>query len=221
MTLVTTEEPAMIRLALVGCEYLTRLGLSRILAGAPFLQNVGTVERAHDVLQLLSVGTLHLVLVDAGMGRVEAIRTCEEISAFPHPPGVVVLGDFDEQTAGELIVAGAAAILAPAAVTGDLPAVLRVVHLGGVLIPHPRVYLSADAAESSEARRFKESCARLNAREHAVAKGIADGLSNADLGRQLLLSEATIKLMVSKVMLKLGAGNRVQIAVIVTKAQYG
>ncbi|ALE04890.1 hypothetical protein AL755_04215 [Arthrobacter sp. ERGS1:01] len=216
---MTAEESSVIRLALVGCDYLTGLGLSHILAGAPFLQIVGAVEKAQDALQLPGVGPLHLVLVEAGMGKAEAIRTCAELAAFPQSPRVVMLGNFDEQTTGELIMAGAAAILTPAGVTGDLPAILRVVHQGGVLIPGARGYPSAGAEESNETRRFKDSYARLSVRECAVANGIAEGLSNADLGRRLQLSEASIKVAVSQVMIKVGVRNRVQLAVLATKAQ--
>lgn len=217
--MTTEENSSNIRLALVGCDYLTQLGLSHILTGASSLQTVGRVEKVTDALQLLKDGPLHLVLVDAGLGKAELVRTCEDLAALPKPPSVVVLGDIDESFSRDLIDAGAAAIIRRAAMTGDLPAVLRAIQSGEVIILDTQAQRSLRSKDPRGDRLCKEYYARLTIRECAIANGIAEGLSNASLALRLHLSEATIKVIVSKVMLKVGACNRVQLAVLVTKAQ--
>jgi len=51
-----------------------------------------------------------------------------------------------------------------------------------------------------------------------VAEGVAEGKTNLELAADMHVSEATVKLLVSNVMNKLGVDNRVQVAVIATKA---
>jgi DNA-binding NarL/FixJ family response regulator len=47
-----------------------------------------------------------------------------------------------------------------------------------------------------------------------VVVGVAQGLSNAEIGRQLFMSEATVKAHLTRVLAKLGINNRVQAAVL-------
>ncbi len=60
----------------------------------------------------------------------------------------------------------------------------------------------------------RERLAPLTEREHEVLLGVARGLSNADIGRELYMSEATVKTHVSRVLMKLGLTNRVQAAIL-------
>jgi DNA-binding NarL/FixJ family response regulator len=58
-----------------------------------------------------------------------------------------------------------------------------------------------------------ERFAELTERELEVAKLVARGLSNAEIGNQLFLSEATVKTHVTRVLMKLGVRDRVQVVV--------
>jgi DNA-binding NarL/FixJ family response regulator len=58
----------------------------------------------------------------------------------------------------------------------------------------------------------------LSDREREVAVAVAAGASNADIAAQLYLSEATVKAYVSRLLAKLDAANRVQIAIVVHDA---
>jgi DNA-binding NarL/FixJ family response regulator len=65
--------------------------------------------------------------------------------------------------------------------------------------------------------RQRGARARLTAltdREREVLAAVAGGLSNADIGRALFMSEATVKAHVSRVLVKLDATNRVQLAIL-------
>ena len=67
------------------------------------------------------------------------------------------------------------------------------------------------AARQEQARR---RLASLTPREHQVTAAIAQGHSNADIAAQLHMSLATVKAHVSRLLAKLGAENRVQIALL-------
>jgi DNA-binding NarL/FixJ family response regulator len=59
---------------------------------------------------------------------------------------------------------------------------------------------------------------KLSDREREVAVQVGRGLSNAEIGTALFLSEATVKTHVSRLLTKLGLNNRVQIAMLVHDA---
>lgn len=71
-------------------------------------------------------------------------------------------------------------------------------------------------AERQEAAR--STLAGLSDREREVAVQVGRGLSNADIGAVLFLSEATVKAYVSRLLTKLELNNRVQIAMLVHDA---
>jgi DNA-binding NarL/FixJ family response regulator len=58
----------------------------------------------------------------------------------------------------------------------------------------------------------------LTEREREVVVAVAQGLSNAEIGKRLFMSEATVKAHVSRVLAKLGMANRVQAAILVHDA---
>jgi DNA-binding NarL/FixJ family response regulator len=60
----------------------------------------------------------------------------------------------------------------------------------------------------------RERLTALTDREREVLAVVARGLSNADIGRELFMSEATVKAHVSRVLVKLEATNRVQVAIL-------
>jgi DNA-binding NarL/FixJ family response regulator len=76
-----------------------------------------------------------------------------------------------------------------------------------------------DAATRQEQARHQLTS--LTAREHEVAAAVGQGLSNADIARQLHMSPATVKAHVSRLLVKLNAANRVQIALLVRDAATG
>lgn len=218
MAVEMVERTSALRVALIGCDYLTTLGLGRILEGSSFLQVVGEVPRVRDAFSLAGMGRLDLALVNAALGPGELIRSCEELARFRTPPSVVVLGDIDVALSEQLLVAGAGGIIRRAGITEDLGTVLRVIHQGEVLVSSAQVHSSLRSRDSQESRKCRDYYDRLTPRERAVAGGVAEGHSNAEIALNLRLSEATIKQLITKIMAKVGAGNRVQIAVLVTKA---
>lgn len=213
------ERAPALGVALIGCDYLSSLGLRQALERSSFLLVVGESPGMRDTAPLLGAGSIDLILVDAVLGAVELIRICEELSRSNMPRTVVVLGNVDHDLAEQLIIAGVTAIIRRKGITEDLPTVLRVIHEGETLILSARAHhFLRPRAEHGDKFR-SESYGLLSLRERAVAKGVAEGLSNATIARHLYLSEAAIKLLISSIMVKFGVCNRVQIAVRVTQTQ--
>jgi DNA-binding NarL/FixJ family response regulator len=74
-----------------------------------------------------------------------------------------------------------------------------------------------DAGERRD--RARTLLASLSAREHEVALGVGRGRSNAEIGAELHMSVATVKAHVSRLLTRLEAANRVQVALLVQAAE--
>ena len=72
-------------------------------------------------------------------------------------------------------------------------------------------FASRNSAKAVAARRRLDT---LTGREREVVVAVAQGLSNAEIGKRLFMSEATVKAHVSRVLAKLGLSNRVQAAIL-------
>jgi DNA-binding NarL/FixJ family response regulator len=74
--------------------------------------------------------------------------------------------------------------------------------------------LAEFTARGSSREVAAQQLAALTEREREVVVAVAQGLSNAEIGRRLFMSEATVKAHVSRVLAKLGMSNRVQAAIL-------
>ena len=218
MSAVLNEVTQTLRMAVVGSDYVTNLGLSHLLSAVEFIEICGTASDSQEILALVQEKPVDLVLVDAAMQLGPLASTCRALAKLPDPPTVVVMGNLPFTVAEDLVFDGVSAVLHHGVIAEDLPVVLRMIHRGGALLVSDEAREALMLRHNTYDMGQRVRCDALNAREKAVAKGVAQGLTNAHLAKSLHLSEATIKLLVSNVMNKLGVANRVQIAVAITKA---
>lgn len=119
---------------------------------------------------------------------------------------------------------GASGFLLKDAAPSDLIAAARTVVDGSAMLAPTVTKRLIDAfseQHSVDARLARERLAALTDREGEVARAVARGLSNAEIARELAMSETTVKAHVSRSLAKLGLSNRVQIAVLVRDAGVG
>ncbi|MHA7270734.1 response regulator transcription factor [Arthrobacter sp. HLT1-20] len=219
MNSAIAEKSATMRMAIVGCDYVKGLGLAQLLSPAGYIDVVGSSADSDEILGLMARQPIDLVLLDVAMGEAELTLTCKAVSAEPSPPTIVIMGNVPDELGEYLVGCGASAILRSETISEDLPVALRIIYRGGALILSDAARRAVKSRsvflDKIHLKRFE--C--LNAREQRVAEGVTAGMTNIALASSLHVSEATVKLLVSTVMSKLGVGNRVQIAVVVTKAQ--
>jgi DNA-binding NarL/FixJ family response regulator len=216
-----------IRVLLVDDDALVLSGLRLMLGGA---EQVAVVGEAHDGRGVLPAADLHrpdVVLMDIRMPGVDGIAATRLLRTQPSPPQVIVLTTFD---ADELVLralqAGAAGFLLKDSRPADIVRAIEAVHAGdGSLSPSIARRLIAMVAGDSEAaarqRHAQRQLASLTPRELQVATAIGQGRSNAEIADCLQMSVATVKAHVSRLLAKLGADNRVQIALLVESAASG
>ena len=213
-----------VRVLLVDDDALVRSGLKMMLAGAEQIQVVGDAEDGRGVLPAVDLHHPDVVLKDIRMPHVDGVAATRLLRAQPRPPAVIVLTTFD---ADELVVralqAGAAGFLLKDAAPADIVRAIESVHAGdGTLSPAIARRLIAlvagDQGAATRREQARQRLASLTPREYQVATSVGKGSSNADIAGQLHMSPATVKAHVSRLLVKLGVDNRVQIALLVQDA---
>jgi len=163
-----------------------------MLAGAAQIEVVGEAEDGRGVLAAVDLHRPDVVLMDIRMPQLDGVAATRLLRSQPDPPAVVVLTTFDaDEYVMRALRAGAAGFLLKDTPPPEIVRAIELVHAGeGMLSP-------------SITRRL-------------IA--LATGHANADIAAELHMSVPTVKAHVSRLLSKLDADNRVQIALLVQDA---
>lgn len=220
----TPDAPAQIRVLLVDDDALVRAGLRLILRGAADIEVLpdDPADGAAGV-RAARAQRPDVILMDIRMPGTDGIEATETIAAQENSPHVIVLTTFDSD---DLIVqalrAGASGFLLKDTPPERLVDAVRSVVAGDpILSPSVTRQLveKVTGAQPSGYAAARDRLSVLTQRELEVAGLVGQGLSNADIARQLYMSVPTVKAHVSRVLTKLDADNRVQVAILVHDAR--
>ena len=209
----------MTRVLIVDDEALVRAGLKLILESGEDLEVVGEAEDGADAVEAVRRHRPDVVLMDIRMPRQDGLATTTELHRLLDPPKVIVLTTFDlDDYVFRALQAGASGFLLKDTPPRDLVHAVRVVAAGEAMLSPAvtrRLIGHFAAGGRSDRRRVaKDRLSGLTDRELEVLTAVGRGMSNADIGRALFMSEATVKAHVSRVLVKLDATNRVQVAIL-------
>ncbi|QFU86126.1 response regulator transcription factor [Amycolatopsis sp. YIM 10] len=207
----------MIRVLLADDQTLVRAGFKSILDGEPDITVVGEAADGQAVLGLAAELRPDVVLMDVRMPRLDGLAATRRLLSGAHDaPKVIILTtfDLDEYVYGALR-AGASGFLVKDTEPTELIHGVRVVARGDALLA-PSVTRRLIAEFAGRVTK-PEPSPRLNSlteREREVMVLVAAGLSNDEIARRLVLSPATAKTHVSRIMTKVDARDRAQLVVI-------
>nr|WP_197467325.1 response regulator transcription factor [Tsukamurella pulmonis] len=217
--MVTTPGGAVTRIVIIDDDPLVRSGLRMIIESADDLSIVAEGGDGADAVDLVREHRPDVVLMDIRMPAVDGLAATALVRAEPQPPQVIVLTTFDlDDYVMRALQAGAAGFMLKDTPPRQLLDGVRVVASGEAMLSPSvtRKLIDRFAGDPREDRR-RAALARiavLTEREHEVFLGIAAGGSNAQIGRDLFMSEATVKTHVSRLLDKLDVANRVQLAIL-------
>jgi len=212
-----------IRVLLVDDDPLVRAGLAMIIATATDMQVVGEAGDGEEAIDAVRTHRPDVVLMDIRMPNLDGIRATALVRAHPQPPEVLVLTTIAaDDYVLDALRAGASGFLLKDTPPAEIVAAVRQVA-GGVPSLSPSVARTVIGHVAREGGAERQAAARatlgeLSDREREVAVQVGRGLSNAEIGTELFLSEATVKAHVSRLLTKLDLNNRVQIAMLVHDA---
>lgn len=207
-----------IRVLLVDDQELVRAGFRMVLDAQHDIEVVGEAGDGAAALQALSVTTADVVLMDVRMPRMNGVEATRRIcAAGDGAPHVIILTTFDlDEYAFAALKAGAGGFLLKDAPPADLIAAIRAVHSGDAVVAPSTTKRLLDAFMPhlpAEPPAERGDLDRLTAREREVLMLLARGLSNAEVAERLVLSEATVKTHVGRILTKLRLRDRVQAVV--------
>jgi DNA-binding NarL/FixJ family response regulator len=206
-----------IKVLLADDEDLVRSGLRTILTSADDIEVVAECDDGVYVADLARQHRPNVVLLDIRMRTADGLSALRRLRALPDPPSVAMLTTFDvDEYVQEALRIGANGFLLKDTEPEQLIKAVRDLARGGAVLD-PKVaarVLSTVADGERAAEPARRLLASLSDREREVVTLIGQGLSNAEIGSELHLSEATVKGYVSAVLGKIGAVNRVQAALV-------
>jgi DNA-binding NarL/FixJ family response regulator len=210
-----------IRVLIVDDDALVRSGLTFMLDGADGIAVVGETSDGDLVPAALDTHPTDVVLMDIRMPRMNGISATQRIRARSDPPEVIILTTFDsDENVLRALRAGASGFLLKDSPPADIVAAIRRVAAGDPILS-PRItrrLMDRAAVEAGAYERARTALTALSTREHEVALGVGQGKTNAEIGAELYLSVATVKAHITRVLTKLGLGNRTQIALLMHDA---
>ncbi|QUH03113.1 response regulator transcription factor [Saccharopolyspora erythraea] len=213
----------MIRVLIADDEVLVRTGLRMILEPAEGIEVVAEAADGRDALDAVARHRVDVVLMDVRMPGVDGLSAAGELARRADAPKVVMLTTFDlDEYVHSALRAGAVGFLLKDTPPRDLVAAIRTVAAGSAMLAPTvtkRLISRFAGMGPSRAQAALARLAALTDRESAVVQAVARGLSNAEIGRELVMSEATVKAHVSRSLTKLGVTNRVQVALLVRDSQ--
>jgi len=210
----------MIRVLIVDDQALIRSGFEMILNSEADIEVVATCEDGTQAVEAAARWRPDVVLMDIRMPQLDGISATRAIlgdRATHDAPRVLILTTFDlDEYVYDALSAGATGFLLKDTPPESLIEAVRVVAAGDALLS-PQVtrrLIEQFAGRPNPAARNASAFSDLTDREHDVLLCMAQGLSNAEIGESLFVSEATVKTHVSRVLGKLDVRDRVQAVVL-------
>jgi DNA-binding NarL/FixJ family response regulator len=212
-----------IRVVVADDQALVRAGFRLLVDSAPDLEVVGEATDGAQALELARQQRPEVVLMDIRMPTMDGLEATRQITGDELLAGVRVLMlttfDLDEYVYQALRV-GASGFLLKDTPPADLLAAIRVVAAGDALLaPAITRRLIAEFARRPDPTRVASAALdALTDREREVLVLVAHGLSTAEIAQRLVVSPATSKTYVSRMLAKLGARDRAQLVAIAYEA---
>jgi DNA-binding NarL/FixJ family response regulator len=214
----TADRP--VRVLLVDDQPLLRTGFRMILESEPDIAVVGEAGNGERAVEEARVLQPDVVLMDIRMPRMDGVEATRLITGTQRASSqvkVLILTTFDlDEYIVEALRAGASGFLLKDVPPDDLVDAIRIVARGdAVVAPTVTRRLLDKFAEglSLGSGRSDALLKRLTEREQGVLRLMSRGMSNAEIAKELYVSETTIKTHVGNVLGKLGLRDRVQAVV--------
>ena len=199
-------------------QALVRAGLSAILESQPGITVCGEAANGEEAIDLVRRLDPDLVLMDIQLPVVDGLEATRRLlrDSGADRPAVLMLTTFDlDAYVYDALRAGASGFLLKDTPPEDLVAAVRVVARGDALIaPGVTKRLIEQFARSAPAATTSDVLGELTPREAEVLALVASGLSNGEIAEELVLSNATVKTHVKRILFKLDLRDRVQAVVL-------
>ena len=206
-----------IRVLVADDQALVRDGFGMILDAQPDIEVVAEAEDGREAVDLARELRPDVVLMDIRMPEVDGIEATRRLMADGIATRVLMLTTFDQnEYVYEAMKAGASGFLLKDVRREELVNAVRVVAAGDALLAPTltRRLIEDFVRRPPPGAPPSGPIAELTERESEVLRLIARGLSNAEIAAELVVSDATVKTHVARILSKLGLRDRIQAVVL-------
>ncbi|MFA7761477.1 MULTISPECIES: response regulator transcription factor [Streptomyces] len=212
-----------IRVVIADDEPLIRAGIRMILTSAPDIEVVAEAANGREAVDLARSHAPDVMLLDIQMPVMDGLTALGELRrAVPQVRALILTTFGEKENVLRALGEGGAGFLLKDSAPGELIGAVRAAAAGDAyLSPGATRHVVDQLASGKAAVRgevARRQVAELSERERGVLALLGEGLSNADAGRRLHMSEATVKTYVSRILAKLDCENRVQAALLARDA---
>jgi DNA-binding NarL/FixJ family response regulator len=204
-----------IRVLVADDQSMVRAGFRRLLSDEPDIDVVAEADNGVDAVAKAGRFDPDVVLMDIRMPELDGIEATRRILAADPAARILILTTFDlDEYVYNALGAGASGFVLKDDPPEQLVAAIRTVAAGDALLSPAvtkRVIKQFSRLPSPTAPKELEE---LTEREQEIFRLIADGLSNAQIGKELFISETTVKTHVTHIFQKLDVRDRVQAVIL-------
>ncbi|MFJ3142233.1 response regulator [Streptomyces halstedii] len=216
----------MIRVLVTDDEPLIRAGIRMILSSAEDIEVVAEAGNGREAVEVARTRHIDVALLDIQMPVMDGLTALAELGRVAPRVHVLILTTFGErQNVLRALSGGSAGFVLKDSAPAELLRAVRAAAAGeAYLSPGATRHVVDSLVSGGTARRGERARRRLEKltdREREVLALLGEGLSNADAGRRIHMSEATVKTYVSRILAKLECENRVQAALLARDAGLG
>jgi DNA-binding NarL/FixJ family response regulator len=208
-----------IRVLVADDQSMVRAGFRMLLTGEQDIEVVAEASNGREAVAMTERFNPAVVLMDIRMPEIDGLEATRRILAANHAARILILTTFGlDEYVYEALRAGASGFVLKDDPAEQLIAAVRTVAAGNALL--------SPAITKRVIRQFTritrpappKELGELTERERETLRLIATGLSNAEIGRELYISETTVKTHVTHILQKLGLRDRVQAVVLAYQA---
>ncbi len=204
-----------IRVLVVDDQAMVRAGFRMLLGGEQDIEVVAEASNGLEAVDKASRFRPTVVLMDIRMPELDGLEATRRILAADEGARILILTTFDlDEYVYEALAAGASGFVLKDDPPEQLIAAIRTVA-GGEALLSPTVTRRVISRFTRLRRPMQpKGFDELTARERDVFRLIADGLSNAEIARELFISDTTVKTHITHILQKLNLRDRVQAVVL-------
>ena len=208
-----------IRVLVADDQSMVRAGFRMLLTGEQDIEVVAEASNGREAVAMAERLNPAVVLMDIRMPEIDGLEATRRILAANHAARILILTTFGlDEYVYEALRAGASGFVLKDDPAEQLISAVRTVAAGNALL--------SPAITKRVIRQFTritrpappKELGELTEREREILRLIAVGLSNAEIGRGLYISETTVKTHVTHILQKLGLRDRVQAVVLAYQA---